>query len=260
MQVQIINWNISFNSKVDSIIEFLKEQILDGLPSIINLQEVRTHSYVELVKSFGENAVAYSLKLREPGKFEGMNRGLGTATIMVNCSLKEFSLVNLSLMPERTLFTRIQVGDCIIGVLNFHSLTGKSYKNAKASNFASIASFIHDQESKIDFMCFDANEPFRDYQDWSKVEYYDNGDKGKNASLILGQNRVHGLHDALRSHHENKKIIIEDEPLMKSHKTKRFDYIFHSPKWHVDSIDYPMAESLKATSDHSLVNGIFKNI
>jgi len=260
MEIQIIDWNISFKCKIDQIIDYLSEQIREDLPCIITLQEVRPHSYDALKEIFGESSIAYSLNLRRPGKFEGKNRGLGTAIITVNGSLHEYALVNASMVPERTLFANVQVSNVTIGVLNFHGLTGKSYRNAKASNFASLASFFHDQESVLDFLCFDANEPFKDYQDWSKVKYYDNGDKGKNASLILGQHRVHDLSDALRSHYDNNGIITHEEPMMKSHRTKRFDYIFHSPQWQVTSIEYPMEESLKASSDHSLVNGIFKNI
>lgn len=258
MQIQILDWNISFKCKIDLIIDYLKTQIEPEKPCIINLQEVRPHSYEALKMAFGDVNIAYSLNLRRPGKFEGRNRELGTAIITINSNLLEYELVATSMVPERTLFAKIQAGKVSIGILNFHSLTGKSYKNSKASNFASLASYIHARELEIDFLAFDANEPFKDYQDLSTVVFYDNGDKGKNASLILGQDRVHGLTDSLRTYYTDKGISNQQEPLVKSHKTKRFDYIFHSPKWKVLSIEYPLIESLRASSDHSLVKGLFE--
>jgi len=258
MQIQIIDWNISFKCHVDQIIDYLKAKMRDGMPCIINLQEVRGHTYDKLKSLFGEESTAYSLNLRKRGKFEGRDREQGTAIIAVNCYLRDYSLVHASLVPERTLSAKIEIGGESIGVLNFHSLTGKRYKRGKASNFASMASFIYENESQLDFLCFDANEPFKGYQDWSKVEFYDNFDKGKGASLILGKKRVHGLSDSLRSYYDDNGILNLNEPMMKSHKTKRFDYIFHSNKWAVESIEYPMEESLKASSDHSMVIGVFE--
>jgi len=258
MQLQLLDWNISFKCKINQIIDFLKAYISEQPNTIICLQEVLPHYYEALKDAFGEENIAYSLHHRSPGKFEGKNRALGVATILNKGRIVNSHLISSAIVPERCLYTSIQLEKTPIGILNFHSLTGKSYKNAKASNFASIATYIHENEAKIDFMCFDANEPLKDYQDFDKVEFYDNGDKGKNAGLILGKDKVHDLTDALRSYYSQESIVNDNEPLIRSHKGKRFDYIFHATKWKVFKIDYLMEASLEATSDHSMVRALFE--
>jgi hypothetical protein len=258
MQIQILDWNISFKCKINQIIDFLKVYISEQPYTIICLQEVLPHYYQALKEEFGEENIAYSLHHRPPGKFEGKNRALGVSTITNNCRILDSHLVSQAMVPERCLFTGIQIERTKIGVLNFHALTGKDYKNAKASNFASIASYIYENEAKLDFLCFDANEPFKDFQDIEKVQFYNNGDKGENAALILGKNKIHKLTDSLRTYYQENGVVNENEPLTPSHKNKRFDYIFHSLNWKVLKIEYPKKVSLEASSDHSLVRALFQ--
>jgi hypothetical protein len=260
MKLQIIDWNISIWCDANQIITQLDQKLTNSHPTIICLQEVLPRSYKVLSEKFGSDAVAYSLTLRSPGKFEGKNRGMGVAVIGVNCRIDKYALVSQSLFPERAMHANVDAAGSKVGILNFHGVTGKSYYQAKACNFASLASFLHEHEGNIDFACFDANEPKKDYQDWTKVEFYDNGDKGKNAARLLGQKRSHQLSDSLRSYYDASGIVNDSQPLARSHKTKRFDYILHSPKWKVLEVDYPFDESLRATSDHSMVVGVFEAV
>ena len=75
--------------------------------------------------------------------------------------------------------------------------------------------------------------------DESKLEFHDNKDKGKNASLILGINRVHKLDESFRAWHLQNNIINENNPMTISYKTKkqnkRYDYIYYEPKlWKIN--------------------------
>lgn len=261
MKIQICSWNISTRSDIDKIITFLKTQLKSSQPTIFCLQEVLLQKNTELETAFGKDSVANSLYLRPPGKHEGQNRRMGVSTIAVNCKILEHELIGYSLFPERSQFVKIEVGDEVSGIVNFHSLTGVHYKKAKASNFKSIASFISDRESEIDFLCFDANEPEKDYFDLLQVKFYDNFDKGKGAAMIMGTERVHSLSDSLRSLYTSTGFVNEEEPLVISHINrgykKRFDYIFHSPKWKVEEVEYLYQESIAASSDHAMVKGIF---
>jgi hypothetical protein len=145
-----------------------------------------------------------------------------------------------------------------INILSFHSLTGVGYKQAKSSNFASIAEYL--SETELDFFCCDANEPKIDHPDISKIEFWNNGDRGKFPSLIFGENKVHQLEDSYRCQNNTP-----DRPAVSyiTGKTnRRYDMIFNSKQWRVESLQYLYQESLEASSDHALVVGKFvrKNI
>jgi len=204
---------------------------------------------------------AFSLDLREPGKYEGKNRSLGVATLSFGIELCSFELLNRSVFPERTLFSKLKYLDCSLFVLNYHSLTGVDYKKAKSSNFATIADFMEQNDNILDFACFDANEPEIDSMNVDELKFWDNRDKGYNAGLILGKNKVHCLEDSYVRFLKMKNVHIETNPLTTSHKTgenmRRYDYILSSKKWSPCYIDYPYESSLIASSDHSIVVGDF---
>ena len=145
--------------------------------------------------------------------------------------------------------------------MNFHSLTGSGYKKAKPSNFASIVDFLY-QENRLDFFSCDANEPKVDSLFESELEFWDNHDKGRYASLLFGQNKVHGLRDSLREFLIKRGQTVTSNPLVISHETRnnqrRYDFIYNSIRWTPLNIEYPYQESLNASSDHSMVIGDYE--
>ena len=202
----------------------------------------------------------YSLDYRQPRNHEGKNRRLGVATyIFGGCALAA-ALVDRSVFPERTLFTRVKYDSAIIDILNFHSLTGVDYGKAKSSNFASITDFL--SANPVDFFTCDANEPKCDSLDKDKIEFFDNRDKGFNAGLLFGKNKVHLLDDAFKSYILENNISATDDTLAISHivskkYNRRYDHIYYDTKWKVDCVQYPYENSITATSDHSAVIGDF---
>lgn len=254
MNIKILQWNISYNCKIDKIINFLKEKI-EG-DSIICFQEVLQSNKERLVEELNPTDFKFSLDIRKPGKFDGKNRKLGLLTISFGGIIKDAHSLERSLFPERTLFTLIKFENKEIGVLNFHSLTGVGYKRGKSSQFASIAEYLNDND--IDFFCCDANEPKTDSFELSQLEFWNNGDKGKYPSLIFGLGKVHELEDSLRS--------VKNKParLPVSHKTgnifRRYDFIFKSQNWIVKDLEYEYSKAIEATSDHALVIGKYKSI
>lgn len=249
MNINLVQWNISYNCKSDKIINLLKEK-LEG-DSVICLQEVLQSNKEKIVKALHQTDYAFSLNIRRPGRFDGKNRKLGLLTMSFGGKITEFHLIERSLFPERTLFTSIKFGGEEIHILSFHSLTGVGYKRGKSSQFASIAEYLYD--NKVDFFCCDANEPSNDSFEISELEFWDNGDKGKYPSLLFGEEKVHRLEDSLYS----VKDRLTELPI--SHRTgktlRRYDFIYKSRDWKVEKLEYDYDGGVEATSDHALVIG-----
>jgi len=260
MDIRIIQWNISFKCKADKIAEFLINHIYES--TIINLQEVNQQQHNELLELLKPDDYVFSLDKRPKGQFEGKNRALGVSTYIFDGLIESSNLLDRSVFPERTLLVNSIFGSEKIQTLNFHSLTGVDYKKAKSSNFASIADFLHQAKDKLDFFCCDANEPMVDSLYESELEFWDNKDKGKNAQLLFGQYKVHELVDSFRTYLLDKGQTTTTNPLTISHKTgsngRRYDFIYNSRKWIIKGIKYLYEDSIKATSDHSIVIGDYQ--
>jgi hypothetical protein len=142
-----------------------------------------------------------------------------------------------------------------LSILNFHSLTGVGYKNAKGSNFASIAEFLH-SKIDLDFFCCDANEPKIDSFESDKLEFWEHNGRGRFASLIFGNDKVHQLIDAVTSSPE----IFKELPV--SYYTRniprRYDHIYRSDKWTTKKLIFDYDNSKSANSDHAILVGDFE--
>lgn len=258
--VRVVQWNISMRSRSELIGDFLRKEIVDDVPTIICLQEVIQNSFDLLVKRLEPDSAAYSLILRPPGEFEGKNRRMGVAILTFNMNILEWGLFDRTVFPERSVWCRCEVNGTTLKVASFHSLTGVAYKNAKVSNFATIADYLHD-DHELDFLCFDANEPRVDSIAVSELQFWSgNGDGGRLAGLLMGSNKVHELEDSYRKHLSQVATDKVSE-LPVTHITRgtgrRYDYIFSAPQWDVQKIGHPLEASLKASSDHSAVIAVF---
>ena len=186
---------------------------------------------------------------------------MGVGTYLIDGTIESSGLLDRTIFPERTLYVESIFNSQTIKTLNFHSLTGSGYKKAKPSNFASIADFLY-QQNCLDFFSCDANEPKVDSLFDSELEFWNNHDKGHNASLLFGQNRVHELGDSLREFLVKRGQTVTSNPLVISHETRnnkrRYDFIYNSVRWTPLNIEYPYKESLNASSDHSMVIGDYE--
>ena len=229
MKMRIIQWNISYNSKSEILYEFLSKRINEL--TIVCLQEVSENQNKKLLNLLKPTDHAYSLEMRKPGTYEGENCRMGVSTYIFGGAIIEKSLIDRSLFPERTLVTKLNFSGRSISILNFHSLTGVGYKKGKASNFASIADFI--SSNALDFFSCDANEPKIDSLYYENLKFFDNGDKGRNASLIFGVDRVHDLSDSYRQYVSCQGDQVNHDPMAVSHiiakrYRRRYDHIFSS--------------------------------
>lgn len=254
MQIQLLQWNIKINSNTKKIVEFLKQKIANT--SIINLQEVSIPASL-IIKNELQLNCSYSINLRSPGEYEGKNRKMGVMTIVKNGTIDNYSLVDKSIFPERTLITKIKLEKELITCLNFHSLTGVDYKKAKSSNFASIASYIH--ANSIDILSCDANEPKIDSISDIDLEFFDNRDKGQMASLLFGKNKIHKLIDTYKMYCiKNSLDLAEGYTHIIGINKKRYDFIYCKEDWEIISSKSYYNEALSNTSDHALVESIIK--
>ena len=250
MQIRVIQWNISVKSQISKVIEFIGKNITDKC--LVNLQEVTEDSFKQLEKSLTDNA-AFSLDYRIPGVYEGRNRKMGVATLLFGGSIERASLLDRSVFPERTLITEVKMGERIVRNFAFHSLTGVDYKKAKSSNFASIATFLA-SNGDIDFFSCDANEPKKDSIHDGQLEFYDNRDKGRNASLLFGKDKVHGLTDSYKECSKRTVRNLSDGFTYITGKVRRrYDHVYHNPKWKVVFAESLYQESTEASSDHAMV-------
>ena len=96
-------------------------------------------THLEMLSALQPDDAKYSLDCRQPGNHEGKNRRFGVATYIFGGCALDTALLDRSVFPERTLFTRVKYDSAIIDILNFHSLTGVGYRKAKASNFGDLS-------------------------------------------------------------------------------------------------------------------------
>lgn len=258
IKMVVINWNISYSSDVNKIISLIKSKI-EADEYIVTLQEVTSSAYSELVKEFMDIAnIEYSLNYREPGKFDTRSRKLGIL-IMTNKNIKieKADVLNRTLLPDRTLFVKAIVGKTELKIISLHSITGCDHKKAKSLQFYSFAEAIDD--IKPDIVSFDANEPSTDHYNINQMEYFDNKDKGAGASTFFRTLENNNLQDSYTFNYDKSRFVY-GEPLATSHiinktKEKRYDFVFvNKDKFQVISSDYLLDESLKSSSDHSLIS------
>lgn len=252
--IRVVQWNISTGAKSSLVAAFLQEHLAADRPTVVCLNEVLESAFAALRDELEPTASVFSLELREPGRHEGRNRRMGIAVLSFGSEITDFRLLDRTVFPERSLRVELDVAGTRVRVCAFHSLTGVGYKNAKASNFMTIADHL-EADTELDFLCFDANEPKTDARDEAQLEFWDgNGDRGRGASLIMGPDRPHHLTDSYRSFQQHPDIL---EPLPETHLTRgnprRYDYVFTAPWWSVTSIDHPFEASVAASSDHSAV-------
>ncbi len=253
MPLRLLQWNISNRCKIDKIADFIVSNI-DG-HTIVCLQEVLAMHKDRLIERLAPSDYAYSLDYREPGRFDGNNRKMGVLTLLFGGKVEEANVLDRSLLPDRTLYTKMRIGEESVSILNFHSITGVSYKVAKGSNFASIAEFLYEKK-ELDFFCCDANEPDVDSLDVNEVRFWNPNGNGMKASFIFGKGRVHHLSDPVQS----VELGLEALPFsyMTGKTPRRYDFIYKSDRWITKSLNYYYNESVEASSDHAMVVGVFR--
>ena len=258
MGVRVVQWNMRINSDAHAISE--RVRMATRSPTIVHLQEVSQSALATLSEQLDPDGIGFSLVHRPPGENEGRNRRMGVATLTFGAEIVGAFLVERSVFPERTLVAEIEILGSKVRTLNFHSLTGVDYKKAKSSNFASIADFLESDD--LDFLCCDANEPKTDSMIESEVEFFDNGDRGRCAAKVFGCDSRHGLLDSYKAYLRSSGSEVKTSPLATSHvvagRPRRYDHVFHAPRWQVEVMRYDYESAVRASSDHAIVVADFR--
>ena len=264
MNLRVMQWNISWKCRLDGIARFVTKTVGQA-PAIVCLEEVQFKTtYRRLKDSLKPTDSCFSLNWREAGKNEGKGRKLGIAVFAFGLSIVSSELPKRTVYPERTLSVLLDGDSGPVRLVAFHSLAGANFGLVKSSNFAAIADYLQLHRSELDFVCFDGNEPNEDSMDVDKIVF---SPRGRAMALIMGKEKVHDLTDSYVDYLKSKGEVVTADPLTVSnrtgsagtkHKEKSYDYIMHSPRWHVNSCKYPYEESIAATSDHSAVIADFE--
>ena len=253
MPLKLLQWNISYNCKIDKIANFISSKIESN--TIVCLQEVIVSHKNRLIEILAPSDYAYSLDYREPGLFDGKNRRMGVLTMLFGGEIEESKVLDRCVFPDRTLYTKMRIDGESVSLLNFHSITGVSYNKAKGANFASIAEFLHEMVD-LDFFCCDANEPQVDSFDVNDVKFWNTN--SRETSLIFGADKVHHLSDPVQTDFQ----LFETLPFsyMTGKTPRRYDFIYKSDKWKTKRFNFYYDESIEASSDHAIVVGLFNKV
>lgn len=256
--MRIIHWNISWASSPEAILRQLKTELSQGF-TIACLQEVTPSAYAVFRKELLEHYIlTYSLNFRAPSKYDSKSRRLGVLIIAPDCVCPvSDGVIFRTSYPERTCYFKFSWFGQTYSILSLHSVTGVNYKKGKSVQFDSFAEAI--DELLPDIVTFDANEPMVDHYDLSRMQFFDNGDKGAGARRFFQSLTDQGLEDAC-THFYDKSRYIPGEPLAVSHiingkARRRYDFIFvNTKRIPLLSCAYNYADGVAATADHAIVS------
>ena len=257
-RLRLVHWNIHAVSNINTVASFIEKR-LGRDPTIVCLEGVGSPSYSTLVSLLDPTSKCFSLDKRQPSSNEGDERTVGIAVLSFGMPIASMELVDGAVYPERTL--SVVLGDAagVIRVTAFDSLAGIDiqYRQARQSNYASIADYVGHHSRDLDFLCFDTYEPDQEGSDTQTGRK-----RTKGPALFLGPRKIHDLSDSYAEYlRDNREPMPERphtvshvlHPSGRSHVEEHYDYVMHAHGWRVMNCDYPREESLAAGSEHSAV-------
>lgn len=268
MKLRLIQWNVRLGGDCSTKVAAIKRYLdtSDAHMNVVVLQEVIPDHEPAYRALFQAGNSGCSLSLRAPSPLEGKNRALGVMIGVDGGSIETVSLVDRAPYPDRTLVVQVKFEGSVYRFIGAHSLTGVGYKRAKSDQFLAIAEYLNDaQTGRLPtLMALDANEPEVDAAELADSQFFNNGDKGRGASTLIGPLATHGLQDVLRTmmaQVPNKADQIRADAnshaLVTSYRTRsrecRYDQVWASDEWQVVEVDYAYHEGLAAGSDHAMV-------
>ena len=256
--MKIINWNISWSGKTESKMSYLRK-LIEGDSFVVMLQEVKQHAYESIKELLGDIAnIEYSLNYRIPGKYDTDSRKLGVAVLISkDFSIRNAQVIDRALMPDRTMLVDIENKDIQFRILGLHSITGCHHLKAKEIQYFSFAEAI--DEYKPDVVGIDANEPQYDHYEISKMQFFDNYNKGNGCKTFFEAMQSNGMVDAFVKDY-NIDEYVEGKYLTTSHiikrgkKEVRYDFLFiNENKIKEYHCNYDYHNAVEAGSDHAAV-------
>lgn len=174
-------------------------------------------------------------------------------------------------LPEKVLAGWTDVGGERTTLVSYHAPTGVQHQEKKAEQAVRLARWLRRLDGPTVF-AGDFNTPESDPPDFARVRtHWHSGhpdlDGAPGDDLLVGPTPVHGLRDALRTYlaaHPEELATIRAQspggPLAVSYCTgsdgqrhHRYDAVWLSPHFDVESVTYLYREALEAGTDHALV-------
>lgn len=263
--LRFLTWNVNGASgeRARRLTELLAAEIADG-PALAALQEVKPATFAALEASTVFDWVVYSLDIRAPGDFDRGNRKLGCVVAgRGDVELKGGDVLWRLPLPERSAIARVQWEGTELDAISYHSLTGSGFKAGKGVAYRALLETLNGCQRPM-LLGLDANTPKVDHPDEARSEFW----WPAHEPLVLGPDdvREHNLSDAFRTwlsaHSDELAAIVAerpDGPLAVTHLRGakgipcRYDQVWVSPEWTVESVRHLTEASFAAGSDHALV-------
>lgn len=174
-------------------------------------------------------------------------------------------------LPEKVMAGWVDLGGVRTTVVSYHAPAGVSHLWKKPAQAVRLAEWLTQVDGPVIFGG-DFNTPVADPPDFDRVHtHWHTGephlDGAPGDDLLVGPDPVHGLRDALRTYLGDRPEKLEairaerpEGPLEVSHCTGprddqryRYDAVWLSHHFRVDSVKYFYEESVEAGTDHGLV-------
>ena len=260
--MKIIHWNISYSSKKEKVVEYLKDALLDN-DTVACLQEVTEDAFSHILGAIGGRFdYVYSLHFRRPGKYDGKNRRLGVLIICPQSMyIIDSGVLGRTPFPDRTAYAEILYCGQVYRIMSLHSITGCDYSKAKGTQYCSFAEAV--DSFRPDIVTIDANEPKIDHYDPKQVVYYGNHDKGQGVRTYFSTMGEFGLYDAFATLYDSSDYV-PGKPLTPSIKVNRkgycrYDFLYaNTSLLPVRSCRYLYEEGLAHTSDHAIIEAVLE--
>ena len=263
--LRFLTWNLNGASgeRAQRIVALLASELADG-PALAALQEVKPATHRVLVAAGIFDWLVYSLEIRTPGEFDRGNRKLGCAVAGRGAvALLGADVLWRLPLPERSAIAHVRWSGIELDAISYHSLAGSGFKAGKGVAYRGLLETLAARERPM-LLGLDANTPKLDHPDESRSVFW----WPAHEPLVLGPPaaREHDLSDAFRrwlaaNPAEWEAIEAErpDGPLAVTHLrgTKnipcRYDQVWVSPEWMVESVRHLTEASFETGSDHALV-------
>ena len=264
--LRFLTWNLNGASgdRANRLVDLLAAELADG-PALAALQEVKPATFRALEASGLFDWLVNSLELRPTGEFDRGSRKLGCVVAgRGEVELIEGDVLWRLPLPERSAIARVGFSGLGVDAISYHSLTGSGFKAGKGVAYRALLETLGTRERPM-LLGLDANTPKVDHIDEARSEFW----WPAHEPLVLGtaSKRRHDLSDAFRlwlSEHPDELAAIEHErpdgPLAVTHRRGaknipcRYDQVWVSPEWLVESVRHLTEASFAAGSDHALVS------
>jgi hypothetical protein len=271
LTVRVASWNVAF--RAGAVTQRQGELLRSLGPDLILLQEVNPGSAEILRRAAGADWLVRAIDLRAPAPDDRPVRSRGVAIGGRGRPPARAWLLADVPLPERILVAETRVDGMGLTAVTYHAPPGVSWGLVKPRQAVAFASWLAAQSVPI-VLGADANTPLIDAVDFTRTRtHWHSGGRKLHGEpgddLLFGPGKIHPLDDALRrwlaDHPRDAaaRAIPPNGPLAVTHRTgrrtnspgtaRRFDSIWVSPHWTVQSIAHLYDDGIAAGSDHAVV-------